>query len=196
MAMAMAQPQVARKAPEQSSTRPAAHRPFDTPFSGRTDVGTFLYLQRTAGNAAVASLLEAQRRPLQVQRCAGRACDCPPEERREREEEAGLAAPVQRLATTPAMSAPTEALPVQRGFLDALTGAATSLLPEPIKAVLTGSATQAQSAAHEVTEKGAHVSETAHGQGGQSLESSSSTADAAAKKTQSDMRAHAKEARA
>src|SRR6266852_4858537 len=196
MAMAMAQPQVARKAPEQSGARPAAHRPFDGPFSGGTDVGTLLFLQRTAGNAAVASLLEAQRRPLHVQRCAGRACDCPPEERHEREEEAGLAAPVQRLITTPAMSAPTQALPVQRGFLDALAGAATSLLPEPIKAVLTGSATQTKSAAHELKEKGAHVSETAHEQGGQILESSSATAEATATKTEGDMRTHAEEARA
>jgi len=83
MAMAMALPQAAKKAPEQSSTRPAAHRPFDAPFSGGTDVGTLLFLQRTAGNAAVTSLLEAQRRPLHIQRCAGRACDCPPEERHE-----------------------------------------------------------------------------------------------------------------
>src|SRR6266851_3772387 len=196
MAMAMAQPQVARKAPEQSSTRPAAHRPFDTPFSGRTDVGTLLYLQRTAGNAAVASLLEAHRRPLHVQRCAGRACDCPPEERREREEEAGLAAPVQRITAAPLVSGPAEAVPVQRGFLDALTGAATSLLPEPIKAVLTGSATQAKSAAHELKEKGAHMSETAHEQGGQLLESSSATAEATATKTQGDMRTHAEEAHA
>ncbi len=196
MAMAMAQPQVARKAPEQSSTRPAAHRPFDTPFSGRTDVGTLLYLQRTAGNAAVASLLEAHRRPLQVQRCGGRACDCPPEERHEREEEAGLAAPVQRITAAPLVSGPAEAVPVQRGFLDALTGAATSLLPEPIKAVLTGSATQAKSAAHELKEKGAHMSETAHEQGGQLLESSSATAEATATKTQGDMRTHAGEAHA
>ncbi len=169
MAMAMAQPQVARKGPEQSGARPAAHH-VDAPFSGRTDFATLLYLQRTAGNAAVASVVEAQRRPIHVQRCAGRACDCPPEER--------------------------EALPVQRGFLDALTGAATSLLPEPIKAVMTGSATQANSAAHELKEKGSHMSETAHTQGGHILESSSATAEATATKTEGDMRTHAEEAHA
>ncbi len=197
VALAQAQPQVAKKAPEHSESRPVAHHPLESPFSGGGDFGTILYLQRTAGNAAVASLLEAQRRPLHVQRCAGRACDCPPRERLEREEEAGsgeTAVPIQRLA--PAMGAPGGALPVQRGFLDALTGAATSLLPEPIKAVLTGSATHASSAAHELKEKGAHMSETAHEQGGQILESSSATAEATATKTQGDMRTHAKEAHA
>jgi len=198
MALAMAQPQVARKGPEQTGARPAAHR-VDAPFSGGSDVATLLYLQRTAGNAAVASLLEAQRRPLHVQRCAGRACDCSPGERQEREEEAGaggMAVPIQRLAVAPAMPAPTEALPVQRGFLDALTGAATSLLPEPIKAVLTGSATQANSAAHELKEKGAHMPETAHEQGGQILESSSASAEATAAKTEGEMRTHAEDAHA
>jgi len=72
-AVMMAQPQVARKAPEQTAARPAAHHSLDAPFWDRTDVGTLLYLQRTAGNSAVASLMEAQRRPLRLQRCGGRA---------------------------------------------------------------------------------------------------------------------------
>ena len=78
VAMAVAQPQAIRKAPEQTGARAATVRPFDLPFSGRADVGTLLYLQRTAGNAAVTSLLEAQRRPLHLLRyhckirCRGR----------------------------------------------------------------------------------------------------------------------------
>jgi len=173
MAVMMAQPQVGRKAPEQTASRPAAHHSLDAPFWDRTDVGTLLYLQRTAGNSAVASLMEAQRRPLHLQRCGGRACDCPPEERQS-----------------------AEALPVQRGFLDDLAGAATSLLPEPIKAVLTGSPTQANAEAHDLKQKGAQVSETTHSEGGHVLESSSATAEATADKTEGEMRTHAEEGRA
>jgi hypothetical protein len=168
MAMVMARPQVVRKAPEQIGARPTVQRPFDLPFSGRAEVGTLLYLQRTAGNAAVASLLEAQRRPLHVQRCAGRLCDCPPQ----------------------------EALPVQRGFLDDLAGAATSLLPQPIKAVLTGSPSQAKREAQELKEKGAHLSEATHAEGGQALESSSASAEATATKSEGEMRTHTEEAHA
>jgi hypothetical protein len=62
--------------------------------------------------------------------------------------------------------------------------------------VVTGSAGQANSAAHELKEKGAHMSETAHEQGGQTLESSSATAEATATKTEGDMRTHAEEAHA
>lgn len=87
MALGHAQPQVAKKAPEQSRARPVTHHPFEAPLSGGTDLGTILYLQRTAGKAAVVSLMEARRRPLHVRRCAGRACDCPPGERLEHEEE-------------------------------------------------------------------------------------------------------------
>src|SRR5260370_36296879 len=117
VAFAQAQPQVAKKAPEHSSSRPVAHHPLESPFSGATDFGTILYLQRTAGNAAVASLIEAQRRPLHVQRCAGRACDCPPGERLVPEDESGsgeTAVPIQPIALAPAMPAPTGTLPVQR----------------------------------------------------------------------------------
>src|SRR6266550_1204601 len=167
VAMAVAQPQAIRKAPEQTGARAAAVRPFDLPVSGRADVGTLLYLQRTAGNAAVTSLLEAQRRPLHLQRCAGRACDCP-----------------------------EEALPVQRGFLDDLAGAATSILPAPIKAVLTGSSTQAKTAAQELKEKGAHVADTTHTEGGRALESSQASADATAAKTEGEMRSHTEQAHA
>ena len=53
----------------------------DGRLSQNLDLGQILYLQRTAGNAAVASLFESRRAPANVQRCAGRACDCPPEER-------------------------------------------------------------------------------------------------------------------
>jgi hypothetical protein len=195
LAFAQAQPQVAKKAPEHSSSRPVAHHPFESPFSASTDYGTILYLQRTAGNAAVASLIEAQRRPLHVQRCAGRACGCSPGERLEHEDESGsgeTAVPIQRFA----MASSGGALPVQRGFFDALTGAATSLLPEPIKAVLTGSAAHANAEAHELKEKGSQMPETAHAHGGQILEGSSTEAETTAKKTEGEMRTHADEAHA
>ena len=167
VAMAVAQPQAIRKAPEQTGARAATVRPFDLPFSGRADVGTLLYLQRTAGNAAVTSLLEAQRRPLHLQRCAGRACDCP-----------------------------EDAVPVQRGFLDDLAGAATSILPEPIKAVLTGSSSQAKMAAQELKANGVHVAEATHAEGGRALESSHASAEATATKTEGEMRSHTEHAHA
>jgi hypothetical protein len=139
----------------------------DGRLSQNLDLGQILYLQRTAGNAAVASLFESRRAPASVQRCAGRACDCPPEERQTHD-----AAP----------------FIVQRGLLDTLTGAATALLPDSIRGVLTGTAGHANAQAGELKEQAGQVTEHAQTRGAEVLDSSTATATKAASKTEGRMR--------
>src|ERR1700682_69875 len=144
MGPALAEARAAKKAPDQSVARPATLRQSDGHHSGFLDPGRILYLQRAAGNAAVASLFESRRAPATVQRCAGQACDCPPEER-----QAHDAAP----------------FTVQRGFFDTLTGAATALLPDSVRGVLTGRAGHANATAGELKEQAGQVSEHAQTRG-------------------------------
>lgn len=167
MGPAVAEARATKKVPDQSVARPATARQSDGRFSENLDLGRILYLQRAAGNAAVASLLEARRAPAAVQRCAGQACDCPPEER-----QAHDAGP----------------LTVQRGFFDVLTGAATALLPDSVRGVLTGSAAQGNATAGELKEQAGQVTEHAQARGAEVLDSSTATARAAASKTEGQMR--------
>jgi hypothetical protein len=175
MGPAMAAEARQKHAPEQAETRPSTAGAIADRPTGGPDVGTLLYLQRTAGNAAVASLMERRRPPPSVQRCAGGACDCSPEERQEHEETA-----------TP--------LTVQRGWLDVLEGAATSVLPDSVKSLITGSSGEAKATAGQVHEKGTAVSDQAHSQGTAVLDQSKGDAQAAASSSEGQMRSHSEQA--
>ena len=147
------------------------------------DVQSLLFLQRTAGNAAVASLFETrspspsgggQGGGFVIQRCAGGDCHCSPEEREAHE----------------TGSTPT----IQRDFWGSLGDAATSLLPDSIKSVVTGSTGEAHAAAGELRAKGGAVEGHAHSQGAAALEQSTTSAATTASSGQSQMRAHTQQA--
>ena len=156
------------------------------------DAATLLYLQRTAGNAAVTSLIESQspstfpksRSPsgggsgwgFPVQRCPGGACNCPPEEREAHESASPFT--------------------VQRGFWDSIGEAASALLPESIRSVVTGSTGQAQAAAGDLRAHAGAVTGKTHGHGGKALEHSTNSARTAASSSQAQMRGHTQKAEA
>jgi len=180
-ALAQARPKLA---PERSQVRAPTLRVINSRPSFTGDAQTLLYLQRTAGNGAVTSLFEqppsllrgGSGRGLAIQRCAGRACDCSPEEHEARE----TASP----------------LTVQRGFLDSLGEAASALLPDSIKSVVTGSTGEAHAVAGDLHSRGAAVTDQAHGQGAAALEHSTTSAETTASSSQSQMRTHSQHAEA
>jgi hypothetical protein len=158
---------------ERAQSRPPTLRLAEARPGFSSDAATLVYLQGTAGNAAVVSLLQA-RGHLPVQRCAGGACNCPPEEREAHET--------------------GSAIPVQRGIWDSLSEAASSLLPDSIKSVVTGTSGQAKAAAGELRQQGSAISEHAQGEGATALGQSSAGAETEAAASESEMRTHSQHA--